>query len=343
MRGTTPWPVSPSSTSTACGTFGRFGSATLTETVIALVDNSEAGMTPEQLQKLLRVEDLRPAGQTPPRRTAGAREDWRSVRHFPLKDASGRRERRRQMESPCFHPSLPCSYHSAAKNSPRRLVASDSSFPGRHSKPFWSITRSTEKKGSLPFETARPARPSPAAGGLSTVRGVPRNRAPRKKRAPVVVEGSSQIDPSAHAGSPLRSPAPEITEAIYAAEVGWLRVHGPDRRTVPAAVGPDVAAVGRGLLTDSFLDGLAAAHQARLPALRAQLEHGGYAHLDGCEPGTDVLFAVVAAPRRWTLPKWYRKEIGLNRCVEKPAIMRDLRTIQRHAVADAVLVPGGRL
>ena len=93
-----------------------------------------------------------------------------------------------------------------------------------------------------------------------------------------------------------------------------------------------------GLLTDSFLDGLAAAHQARLPALRAQLEQdGGYAmHLDGtCEPGTDVLFAVVAAPRRWTLQAAKMAtenavEIGqlLNRCVETMgpplAVMRDL-------------------
>ncbi len=59
-----------------------------------------------------------------------------------------------------------------------------------------------------------------------------------------------------------------------------------------------------GLLSDSFLDGLAAAHRAHLPALRRQLEQdGGFAmHLDGtCEPGTEVLFAVMAAPRPWTL------------------------------------------
>jgi len=93
-----------------------------------------------------------------------------------------------------------------------------------------------------------------------------------------------------------------------------------------------------GLLTDSFLDGLAAAHQAHLPTLRHQLEQdGGFAlHLDGtCEPGTDVLFAAVAAPRSWTmavakLTSENVKEISqlLGRCVEdfgSPlAVMRDL-------------------
>lgn len=93
-----------------------------------------------------------------------------------------------------------------------------------------------------------------------------------------------------------------------------------------------------GLLTDSFLDGLAAAHRAHLPALRRQLEQdGGFAmHLDGtCEPGTDVLFAVIAAPRLWTLDaakitSENVEEISLllRRCVQdfgSPlAVMRDL-------------------
>ena len=63
-----------------------------------------------------------------------------------------------------------------------------------------------------------------------------------------------------------------------------------------------VSAVG--LLVDSFLDGLAAVHQARAPLLRRRIERdGGYVlHVDGtCEPGTDVAFAAVAAPRRWVL------------------------------------------
>jgi hypothetical protein len=59
-----------------------------------------------------------------------------------------------------------------------------------------------------------------------------------------------------------------------------------------------------GSLVQSFLDGLAAVHEAHAPILRAWLEdNGGYAmHLDGsCEPGTDVLFNVLAEPHGWTL------------------------------------------
>lgn len=57
-------------------------------------------------------------------------------------------------------------------------------------------------------------------------------------------------------------------------------------------------------LVDSFLDGLAAVHQAQTPALRQCLEQdGGYAlHLDGtCECDTDVLFVAMAANRGWIL------------------------------------------
>jgi len=100
-----------------------------------------------------------------------------------------------------------------------------------------------------------------------------------------------------------------------------------------------------GLLSHSFLDGLAAVHQARLPALRAQLEQdGGYAmHLDGtCEPGTEVLFAVVAAPRSWTLQaaKMATENVGeisqlLQACVENVgspvAVMHDLSPTIRQA------------
>jgi hypothetical protein len=105
-----------------------------------------------------------------------------------------------------------------------------------------------------------------------------------------------------------------------------------------------------GLLTDSFLDGLAAAHQVHLPALRHPLEQdGGFAiHLDGtCEPGTDVLFAVIAAPRLWTLDaaKMASENIEeisqlLRRCVHdfgSPlAVMRDLSKNIR-AAKDAVI------
>ena len=51
-----------------------------------------------------------------------------------------------------------------------------------------------------------------------------------------------------------------------------------------------------GLLCHSFLDGLAALHQAHAATLRRRLaEDGGYAMpVDGtCEPGTEVLFAAL--------------------------------------------------
>jgi hypothetical protein len=57
-------------------------------------------------------------------------------------------------------------------------------------------------------------------------------------------------------------------------------------------------------LVDSFLDGLAAVHQAHTPELRQCLvRDGGYAlHLDGtCECDTDVLFVAMAANRGWIL------------------------------------------
>jgi hypothetical protein len=106
-----------------------------------------------------------------------------------------------------------------------------------------------------------------------------------------------------------------------------------------------------GLLVDSFLDGLAAAHKVHLPALRRQLEQdGGYAmHVDGtCEPGTDVVFAAVATPRRWTLAtaKMATENVEeicqlLRRCDEdfgRPlAVMRDLsKNIQ---TAKAAVMP----
>ena len=109
-----------------------------------------------------------------------------------------------------------------------------------------------------------------------------------------------------------------------------------------------------GLLANSFLDGLAAAHQVHLPALRRQLEQdGGYAlHVDGtCEPGTDVVFAAVATPRCWTLAvaKMAGENVEeicqlLRRCDEdfgRPrAVMRDLsNSIQRAKAAVMPQVP----
>jgi len=57
-------------------------------------------------------------------------------------------------------------------------------------------------------------------------------------------------------------------------------------------------------LAHTFLDCLAATHDAKLPELRKRLEDdGGYVlHVDGtCEPGTDTVFNAVAGNRGWTL------------------------------------------
>ena len=108
-----------------------------------------------------------------------------------------------------------------------------------------------------------------------------------------------------------------------------------------------------GLLADSFLDGLAAIHQAHAPALRRQLdEDGGYAmHVDGtCEAETDVLFTAIAEPRGWMLEAAKMTsentvEISklMGRCVERfgspLAVVRDLSSniakAKREAIPDA--------
>lgn len=105
-----------------------------------------------------------------------------------------------------------------------------------------------------------------------------------------------------------------------------------------------------GWLGHSFLDGLAAVHQAHADTLRRRLaEDGGYAmHVDGtCEPGTDVLFAVLAEPRGWTLDAAKMTtenstEIGklMRRCVERfgdpLAVVRDLSTNIQKAKQEAI-------
>jgi len=91
-------------------------------------------------------------------------------------------------------------------------------------------------------------------------------------------------------------------------------------------------------LAHTFLDCLAATHQARIPQLRKQLaEDGGYAlHVDGtCEPGTDTVFNAVAGNRGWSLAgaKMSGEDVKqiaalLRRCVESfgtpLALVRDL-------------------
>lgn len=107
------------------------------------------------------------------------------------------------------------------------------------------------------------------------------------------------------------------------------------------------------LLAHSFLDGLAAVHQAHAPVLRRRLaQDGGYVlHVDGtCEPETDVLFTGIAEPRGWTLETAKMTtentpEISklMRRCLEQfgqpLALVRDLsRNIEkakREAIPEA--------
>ena len=126
-------------------------------------------------------------------------------------------------------------------------------------------------------------------------------------------------------------------------EVGLARLRdqrqdGEIQRIVQERWGLSLPASSIGLIVHSFLDGLAALHQAYGPTLRQWLAvHGGYAlHVDGtCEPDTDVLFMAHAQPQGWTL------EVGkmvsenasdisqlMRRCVEHfgppHAVVRDL-------------------
>jgi hypothetical protein len=105
-----------------------------------------------------------------------------------------------------------------------------------------------------------------------------------------------------------------------------------------------------GMLAHSFLDGLAAVHQAHRAVLRQRLaQDGGYSmHVDGtCEAGTDVLFTALAEPRGWTLEvakmtSENRQEISklMQRAVErfgKPlAVVRDLSVNIEKAKREAV-------
>ena len=85
--------------------FSKWGS--LTETIIGLTENSEAGMTPEQLQQLLQLQNVRPALARLFQQGRLAREKMSGqFVYFPLVDASHRLERRREMESPVVLPPL---------------------------------------------------------------------------------------------------------------------------------------------------------------------------------------------------------------------------------------------
>jgi len=105
-----------------------------------------------------------------------------------------------------------------------------------------------------------------------------------------------------------------------------------------------------GLIADSFLDGLAAVHQAYGPKLRQRLEKdGGYAmHVDGtCEAETDVLFMAIAEPRGWILEtakmtSENAAEISklMRRCLERfggpLAVVRDLSPNIAKAKAETI-------
>ncbi len=112
-----------------------------------------------------------------------------------------------------------------------------------------------------------------------------------------------------------------------------------------------------GLLADSFLDGVAAVHQAHAPLLRGQLARdGGYAlHVDGtCEADTDVLFTALAEPLGWVLEaakmtSENQQEIAqlLQRCVARfgppLAVVRDLSANIGEAIKEALPDTGSDL
>ena len=77
--------------------FSKWGS--LTETIVALVGNSEAGMTPEQLQQQLKIANVRPALSKLIQEDRIKREEvsGHSV-FFPLKKTSRQQQRKRRIE-----------------------------------------------------------------------------------------------------------------------------------------------------------------------------------------------------------------------------------------------------
>ncbi len=141
-------------------------------------------------------------------------------------------------------------------------------------------------------------------------------------------------------------------------EVGLARFrsHRQDREIqsdLQTRWGLSLPASSIGLLADSFLDGLAAVHQAGAPALRRRLDDdGGYVmHVDGtCEAETDVLFTALAEPRGWLLEaaKMTSENVAdisklMVCCVERfggpLAVVRDLSPniakAKREAIPDA--------
>lgn len=114
--------------------------------------------------------------------------------------------------------------------------------------------------------------------------------------------------------------------------------------------GLSVPASSISLLVESFLDGLAAVHQARSPLISEKLRNdGGYAlHVDGtCELNSSVLFIAMAEPHHWVLESAKMttentEDVGrlLRRCVlgfgQPLVIVRDLSPQIAGAAAEAV-------
>jgi hypothetical protein len=109
--------------------FSKWGS--LTETIVGLVGNSQAGMTPEQLQQQLHVRNVRPTLSRLIRQNRLTREKMSGhFVYFPLQETSRRQQRKRRTEEAVEpSPALPPLEHIIAllveiiqrpQNSPRQ-------------------------------------------------------------------------------------------------------------------------------------------------------------------------------------------------------------------------------
>ena len=82
-------------------------SGSLTKTIIALIESSDAGMTPGQLQQLLQVKNTRSAlGRLVQQGRLAREKVGRRFVYFPVGDTSQCRQRRREMETPAAMPPL---------------------------------------------------------------------------------------------------------------------------------------------------------------------------------------------------------------------------------------------
>jgi hypothetical protein len=91
--------------------FSKWGS--LTETIVALVEASQAGMTPEQLQELLHLNTVRPTLARLIQQDRLSREKMHGrLVYFPPEEAARRQQRKRRSElTPPSPPALPPPEH----------------------------------------------------------------------------------------------------------------------------------------------------------------------------------------------------------------------------------------